>query len=301
VTILLVLGLALLGAGVAMLVHALGRPRAASMTLVGQIGQYGFTGERSQKEEVGPRTLDRLASSLGEFLGSRLSWFNEEELRLRLISAGLYGLSPSRLFGYQFLCALAGLLAWLWLASAVGTSVVVVVFGAIIAVAVGWFAPVGYVWRCTRKRREQIEYELPELIDLLVVAVEAGVSLSGAMRLAADQVQGPLGDELRLALQEHNMGLSTTQSLANLGVRANTPGMRIFVRSISQGQTLGISIGQVMRNLAIEMRKRRRAAAEERAQKAPVKMVFPLVLLIFPALFVVLVLPALLAIGDVLD
>jgi tight adherence protein C len=75
--------------------------------------------------------------------------------------------------------------------------------------------------------------------------------------------------------------------------------MRMFVRSIAQGETLGISIGQVMRNLSLEMRKRRKAAAEERAQKAPIKMIFPLVLLIFPAMFAVLVLPALLVISDV--
>jgi tight adherence protein C len=77
--------------------------------------------------------------------------------------------------------------------------------------------------------------------------------------------------------------------------------MRMFIRSIVQGETLGISIGQIMRNLAVEMRKRRKAAAEERAQKAPIKMVFPLILLIFPAMLVVLVLPALINIFRVLD
>lgn len=96
------------------------------------------------------------------------------------------------------------------------------------------------------------------------------------------------------------MGLSTSQTLENLLVRADTDGMRMFVRSIIQGEALGISIGQVMRNLALEMRKRRKAAAEERAQKAPIKMVFPLVLLIFPAMFAVLILPALINISNLL-
>ena len=90
------------------------------------------------------------------------------------------------------------------------------------------------------------------------------------------------------------------QTLENLGVRADTSGMRMFVRSIIQGEALGISIGQVMRNLALEMRKRRKAAAEERAQKAPIKMVFPLVLLIFPAMFGILILPALINISRLL-
>ena len=96
------------------------------------------------------------------------------------------------------------------------------------------------------------------------------------------------------------MGLSTSQTLENLFVRADTEGMRMFVRSIIQGETLGISIGQVMRNLSLEMRKRRKSAAEERAQKAPIKMVFPLVLLIFPAMFAILILPALINISRLL-
>ena len=88
------------------------------------------------------------------------------------------------------------------------------------------------------------------------------------------------------------MGLSSTEALKNLLGRADTPGIRSFVRSVTQGETLGVSIGQIMRNLAGEMRKRRKAAAEEKAQKAPIKMLFPLIFLIFPAMFVVLLIPA---------
>jgi tight adherence protein C len=88
------------------------------------------------------------------------------------------------------------------------------------------------------------------------------------------------------------MGLSTNDALRNMLDRADTPAMRSFVRSMLQGETLGVSIGQIMRNLAQEMRKRRRAAAEERAQKAPIKILFPLIFLIFPAMFVILLGPA---------
>ena len=94
------------------------------------------------------------------------------------------------------------------------------------------------------------------------------------------------------------MGLSTTEALSNMLERCETPSMRSFVRSILQGETLGVSIGQIMRNLSTEMRKRRRAAAEERAQKAPLKLLFPLVFLIFPAMFVVLLAPAVLSFID---
>jgi tight adherence protein C len=88
------------------------------------------------------------------------------------------------------------------------------------------------------------------------------------------------------------MGLSGKEALRNLLERCDTPLMRSFVRSILQGETLGVSIGQIMRDLAVDMRKRRRQAAEERAQKAPIKLLFPLVFLIFPAMFLVLLGPA---------
>ena len=95
------------------------------------------------------------------------------------------------------------------------------------------------------------------------------------------------------------MGLTTNEALTGMLSRSETPGMRTFVRSVLQGETLGTSTGQIMRNLAVEMRKRRRAAAEERAQKAPIKILFPLVFLIFPAMFVVLLGPVIYSIGKI--
>ena len=89
------------------------------------------------------------------------------------------------------------------------------------------------------------------------------------------------------------MGLSSSEALRNMQRRADTPGMQSFVRAVLQGETLGVPTAEIMRSLALEMRKRRRALAEEKAQKAPIKILFPLVFLIFPAMFVVLLGPAL--------
>ena len=94
------------------------------------------------------------------------------------------------------------------------------------------------------------------------------------------------------------MGLSTNEALQNMLARADTPSVRSFVRSILQGETLGVSIGQIMRGLAVEMLRRRKAAAEQKAQKAPFTILVPLVFLIFPAMFVVLLGPALCSIMD---
>ena len=151
-----------------------------------------------------------------------------------------------------------------------------------------------------RKRREQIERALPDLIDLLVVTLEAGLSFAQSLRLAATKIKEPLASEVRLTLQEQNMGLTLVEALENLLGRMNTPGIRMFARSIAQGETMGVSTGQIMRNLAVEMRKRQRAYAEERAQKAPVKVLFPILLLIMPSLFIVLLLPVMINIMKVL-
>jgi tight adherence protein C len=88
------------------------------------------------------------------------------------------------------------------------------------------------------------------------------------------------------------MGLLPDESLRNLLARADSPALRAFVQAILQGETLGVSIGKILRDLAVDMRKRRRQAAEERAQKAPTKLLFPLVLLIMPAMFIVILGPA---------
>jgi tight adherence protein C len=141
---------------------------------------------------------------------------------------------------------------------------------------------------------------MPDLIDLLVVTIEAGLGILASMRVAAENLGDPLGQELRLTLQEQRMGLTVQQAIESFGRRADTPNVRMFVRALTQGERLGVSIGQTMRNLALEMRKRRRAMAEERAQKMPVKMLFPLIFFIFPALMIVILTPMVIVIMDAL-
>jgi tight adherence protein C len=109
-------------------------------------------------------------------------------------------------------------------------------------------------------------------------------------------MKGPLGDELRIVLQEQRMGLTPVQALENMVTRCPTPAVESFTRAMVQGSLLGVSIGAILRSLAVEMRKRRRAAVEQQAQKAPIKMLFPLVFMIFPAMFIVILGPAVISI-----
>jgi len=289
--ITLVMGVLLIGAAAGLFARAFLMPRLRTGDALGNIGSYGYTGaEQGRPSRPLGFKLNELASYLGELIGGAAK--RDVSLRNQLRAAGLYTLSPGTFTGYRVLltAVLPGL--WLWLSLGLDYPTTLVVLGFVLAMAVGWVLPMTILRERGRRRLADIEYEMPELIDLLVVTVEAGMGLAGGLQLAGARFGGPLGEELRLTLQEHNLGIAMNEALRNLLDRAGTPSTRSFVRSILQGEQLGVSIGQIMRNLAREMRTRRRQLAEEKAQKAPIKMLFPLIFLIFPAMFVVLLAPS---------
>jgi tight adherence protein C len=293
-----VAGVLLLGAGIVILVSNLGKPRGSAAT-IDQIQTYGYVAETSggSEESSARRPIDSLAGRLGDWMARRSDRFGEAKIREKLISAGMYGTTPRKVLGYQVLAAIAASLFVLWLIPAMGYSLVAGVLLAVAAGVGGWFAPTYYVELKRRQRMELIDRQMPDMIDLLVVTIEAGLGILASMRVASESMPDPLGQELRLTLQEQRMGLSVGQAIESLGRRADCDNMRIFVRSITQGERLGVSIGTTMRNLSLEMRKRRRAKAEERAQKMPIKMLFPLIFFIFPALFIVILTPMVISIA----
>jgi tight adherence protein C len=301
IEVIAVLGVLLLGAGVTILLASL--RKAGGVATLDQIGTYGYVAEAAGGSEVdapGRRPLDSLAGRLGDVVGRRLDRFSESEVREKLIAAGMYGTTPRKLLGYQVILAVFFPIVALVLVPALGGSGIITILATIAAGVFGWFAPMAYVDRRTRQRFEKIDKQMPDMIDLLVVTIEAGLGILASMRIAAEGLPDPLGQELRLTLQEQRMGLSVFEAIESLGRRANAPNMRIFVRALIQGEKLGVSIGTTMRNVALEMRKRRKAAAEEKAQKMPIKLLFPLVFLIFPAIMIVLLVPAMIHISEVL-
>jgi tight adherence protein C len=302
VVILAILALLLVAVAVGCGFVAVTEPRVRRAEKLGMIDVYGYTAAAPSALGVAParRTLDPIAATIGDFLASRVIGLREEEVQRRLIAAGFFRVGARRFIGYRVLLTLALPLLLVWLLVFAGASSKEIVLFAMIGVAVGWFGPSFLLGRRARKRLEAIDYDMPEMIDLLTVILEAGVAFTAALRMAAERIGGALGDELRLTIQEQNLGLSTLDSLQNWMGRCEAPAVQTFVRSMVQGERLGISIGQILRNLAIEMRKRRRQAAEERAHKAAIKILFPLVMLIFPAMFVIILGPALFRIIDTL-
>lgn len=286
----LIIGLVLLGAAGGLVARATALPRLRALQRMRDVAQYGapIAGHEDDDARARSRSLTGWAAgALGELAAARISRIDIDKLQRQFMAAGYYRARPEVFVGYRIVAAVA--LGLLWLASSgPGPKAVVIALG---LAAAAWFVPAYLLVRRGARRAEQIEDALPGLVDLLVVTVEAGVSLSGSLQMATRRTHGPLGDELRLALQEQRMGLPMGKALENVLHRCGTPGIRSFVRSITQGEALGVSIGQIMRGLAVEMRQRRKARAEERAHKAPVKMLFPLVFLIFPAIFVVILGP----------
>ena len=298
--IFLLIGLVLFATAVVLITRGVIAARLRTADNLGQIGHYGFAGTTELAPTDGLRGyIDSAAAGIGRFL-SELHLVNEERLRKNLVAAGMYQSTPGEIIGYSLLLALGLPALWIWLAVATGSSATLAILAAVFLGFIGWFVPGFVVQHRAENRLYRIDRNMPELIDLLVVTVEAGLSLSAALQLAGDRLKGPLGDELRIVLQEQRMGLTPVQALENMVGRCPTPAVESFARAMMQGQLLGVSIGTILRSLAIEMRKRRRANAEQEAQKAPIKMLFPLVFMIFPAMLVVILGPAVVSIFDAL-
>ena len=295
--LLLVIGIALTGLASATLVRVLLWPGVASrsMGVPKRVEAYGFErGEQATEESPGGvrGKLDEVATKLGSVVGDRSKDHSNVRIQRDLLAAGLYRVTPGRFTGYRILCTAGLSLMFVWLAASAGFNPAAIVLLTLFFGFVGWWLPARILRERASRRLQEIDYALPELIDLLVVTIEAGLGFVGSMQTANSRIPGPLGEELKLTLQEQTMGLSIQEAMLNMLARCDTPSMRSFVRSVVQGERLGVSIGQIMRDLAQEMRRRRHANAQERAQKAPIKILFPLVLLIFPAMFVILLGPA---------
>ena len=155
--------------------------------------------------------------------------------------------------------------------------------------------PFGVFNHIIRKRQDLIVRQLPDVLDLLSISVQAGLSLDGAIRKVVERMEGPLIDEFRRMLRDTRMGMSRSRSMKLMAQRCEVQDVSLFVMSVVQSERLGASMSDTLQIQADNMRDLRRQRARTKAMKAPVKMVFPLVFCIFPSIFVVVLLPSLLS------
>lgn len=209
-----------------------------------------------------------------EFAGNPASWTVERIL----------GVKGALLLGFALVGGLLGGLGLrgLALAAALG--------------AAGFWLPDLLVYNAGLRRQTLIKRTLPDALDMLTVCVEAGLGFDGALLQVARNIEGPLAGEFARVLQEVQIGKPRGEALSALTSRTKVDSLNTFVSALGQAERLGIPIADVLREQSREMRLIRRQTAEEQAQKVPVKIVFPLLLCIFPALFVVVIGPGVIGI-----
>ena len=222
-----------------------------------------------------------------------------DSVRSKLMAAGLgRTVSPTGFLAAKAAVAIGAFFLGALFGGTAASGAGAFVFGLIFA-ALGFLAPDFVVGAKARRRRDTLKAQLPDALDLLAVSVEAGLGFDGAISKLTDNMDGPLTEEFGLTLNEIRIGESRQDALKKLSERCDTPEVSGFVRAIVQADQLGISLGRILRVQATDSRLRRQAAAEEKAMKAPIKMLFPTVLFIFPAMFLVILGPAFLNLSKI--
>jgi len=213
--------------------------------------------------------------------------------RKKFVSIGSYDpVSVDRFLAVRIACLViipVGLILIFFVFNMTGLMALVL---AVLVVLIALMGPEAWLNRKVDERKAEIQRSLPDILDLLVISVEAGLGFEQALDRTVAAVPGALSQEFSRMLGETRAGATRSDAMRALEARVDVPEVRSFVLAILQADTFGVSIGRVLRAQAEEMRIKRRQLAQERAQKAPVKMLIPMVFCIFPALFVVILGPA---------
>jgi tight adherence protein C len=275
------------------------RLKARSVRLATDYGRVRVPTRADENLRFRERVLSPASSRLAAIPLKLNPRTNIEAIGARLLTAGLaQRLSPSSFLAIKGAAmVVAALLGLMFAAFASAVSAVVLLP---VLALIGFIGPDFILSSRIKRRREALRGALPDALDLLAVSVEAGLGFDGAVTKLTEHMSGPLIEEFGLLLSEIRMGESRQSALKSMSARAGAPELSTFVRAVVQADQLGISLGRILRVQAADSRLRRQAAAEEKAMKAPIKMLFPTVLFIFPSLFVVLLGPALMSIMKVL-
>jgi tight adherence protein C len=286
-------------AAIVMLVLGLGLQTAHPMSarianLRGETPQVEF---RARPESAKTRLLGPMVSSLGESLQKLLPTNWIEGIDHRLMQAGQPTTTTGFLVAYAAAISVMSLFGFTMLTSGsfTGFLKIAIVGGCLM---LGLFMPKAWLDNRVRARQQAILKSLPDAFDLITTCVEAGLGLEAALSRVAEKVEGPFGEELAVMLREVQLGKLRRDAMREMADRTGVPDLTTFINAVVQAESMGTSIAAVLRVQAEQMRIKRRQRAEQQAQAAPIKMMFPLVLFIFPTLFIVILGPAAISIYD---
>jgi tight adherence protein C len=300
--LVLFLALLCLAGSVYMIAEYISLPARERMLSFRRASAYG---KRSQKKQAYQGSLrERALVPAMERAAQAVLRINPkmsvEAVNMRLLSAGLARrVSPVTFLAAKLFAAVAGFVFGLIVLGSSKGPAMGIVMGAGFAAA-GFIGPDFVLNKKIRARQERLSADLPDALDLLAVSVEAGLGFDAAVVKITEQVEGPLGEEFSLTLNEMRIGESRQDALKKLAERTGIPEIAAFARAIIQADQFGISLGRILRVQAVDTRHRRQIAAEEKAMKAPVKMLFPTVVFIFPSMFIVILGPAFLNLTKIL-
>ncbi|NLM68821.1 MAG: type II secretion system F family protein [Firmicutes bacterium] len=278
-------------ASVSLAIFAGYRLRYQAKLTAARLQQFADPREEQTKKTRKIGEIDGLFKRILQRITLQLSVNDQEQrwakLRRQLTLAGNPGdLKPQEFIVLKLtLCALTLVAGFLLLISFLNV---------VILAAAAWLAPELYLHEKIKNRQLAITLAIPDVLDLLTVSVEAGLGFDAAVAKVIEKVEGPLADEFRRMLYEMRIGRSRREALRDLSERTGVPYLQNFASAVIQADQLGVSISKVLRIQSQEIRRQRRQKAEEEAMKAPIKMLLPLVALVFPSLFIVLLGPAIL-------
>jgi tight adherence protein C len=298
---LLTLGFAGAAVGAVLVANALRQPQVDAEAVLAELDTEPtvldeFTSRL--KEPVVNRLLRPLAGAVGEKIAGFVPRRRADQIRHRILIAGVSAkVGPEEFVVMQGVGLGGGILLGLLLAQTMGYHGFGLIRVVVLLAGMGVFAPVAWLRRKQDERQASIKRDLPDVLDLLAISVEAGVGFEGAVEVVTRHFDSPLATEFNRMLQEMELGLPRREALQNLKRRTEVPELSNFVLILVQADALGMPIGRILRTQAEEMRLKRRAWAREKAARLPVKILLPLTLFILPALFVVILGPAAMSIA----
>jgi tight adherence protein C len=256
-----------------------------------------------RQQELEGNVFTRLVMPAARRVGRAVTSVTPVDLHARithnLVLAGSpEGWDAERVVALKIILGVAGFIGGSLLVALLPISGLLRIAFVIVFVAIGYFRPSIQLSSAVARRQLTIQRQLPDVMDLLTISVEAGLGFDAAIAQVVKNVPGPLAEELTRLLQEMQIGVGRADAFRHLGERTNVPELSAFVLSMIQADMFGVSIANVLRAQSRELRLKRRQRAEEIAQKMPTKLLFPLIFLVLPAMFIVLLGPGVIKIWD---